>query len=60
MVVKGQVELVKTLQQTVDTLGLPLFPWHAAPKPCFIRIVPAEVTGRRFVVVEPAHWGTSP
>ena len=51
VVVKGQVELVKTLQQAVDTVGLPLFPWHAAPKPCFIRIVPAEVTGRRFVVV---------
>jgi hypothetical protein len=40
----------------VDTVDLPLFPWHAAPKPCYLRIVPGEVTGRRFVVVPAAHW----
>jgi nitroimidazol reductase NimA-like FMN-containing flavoprotein (pyridoxamine 5'-phosphate oxidase superfamily) len=56
VVVKGRVELVRTVQQAVDTVGLPLFPWHAAPKPCFVRIVADEVTGRRFGVVDPRHW----
>jgi hypothetical protein len=55
-VLKGQVELVQTIQEMVDTVDLPLFPWHAAPKPCYLRIVPGEVTGRRFAVVPAAHW----
>jgi len=59
VVVKGQVELVQTIQEMVDTVGLPLFSWHAAPKPCFVRVVPGEVTGRRFVVVAPARWDTN-
>jgi nitroimidazol reductase NimA-like FMN-containing flavoprotein (pyridoxamine 5'-phosphate oxidase superfamily) len=50
VVAKGQVELVETIQEMVDVVDLPLFPWHAAPKPCYVRIVPSEVTGRRFVV----------
>ena len=29
---------------------LPLFPWQAGPKPRYVRIEPASVTGRRFVV----------
>jgi len=56
VVLKGQVELVQTIQEMVDTVDLPLFPWHAAPKPCYLRIVPGELTGRRFVVVPAAHW----
>jgi hypothetical protein len=60
VVVKGQAEHVRTIEQALDTVGLPLFPWHAAAKPCFVRIVPGEVTGRRFLVVDPAHWGPTP
>jgi len=30
---------------------LQLFPWHLAPKPYFVRIVPEAVTGRRFRAV---------
>jgi uncharacterized protein len=29
---------------------LPLFPWQAGPKPRYVRIELAQVTGRRFVV----------
>ena len=27
---------------------LPLFPWQATPKPRVVRILPVEMTGRRF------------
>jgi nitroimidazol reductase NimA-like FMN-containing flavoprotein (pyridoxamine 5'-phosphate oxidase superfamily) len=59
VVVKGVVERVETTQEMVDVVGLPLFPWHAAPKPCYVRVVPSDVTGRRFVVVAPEHWNTT-
>ena len=50
VVVKAEVERVQDIQEMVDTAALPLFPWHAAPKPCCVRLVPSDVTGRRFVV----------
>ena len=40
----------------LDALDLPLFPWHAAPKQRFVRIEPSAISGRRFHVVDPAHW----
>jgi nitroimidazol reductase NimA-like FMN-containing flavoprotein (pyridoxamine 5'-phosphate oxidase superfamily) len=57
VVVKGEVERVQTVQEMVDTVELPLFPWHAAPKPCWVRVVPGDVTGRRFSVA-PRQRGT--
>ena len=48
VVVKGRAHEVKELDDMLDAIGLPLFPWHAAPKPRFVRIEPVEVTGRRF------------
>jgi nitroimidazol reductase NimA-like FMN-containing flavoprotein (pyridoxamine 5'-phosphate oxidase superfamily) len=59
VVLKGQVERVRSIEDAEGTVGLPLFPWHAAPKPSFVRIAPGELTGRRFRVVDPAHWTTS-
>jgi uncharacterized protein len=46
----------------LDALELPLFPWHAAPKPRIMRIEPDVVSGRRFRVADaparhPAHEG---
>ena len=55
VVVKGDVERHQTIQEMVDTVALPLFPWHAGPKPCYVRVVPVDVTGRRFVVVVPGQ-----
>ena len=43
-----------------DAEELPLFPWHAAPKPDIVRIEPEMVTGRRFHVVEVAAIDTPP
>ena len=49
VVVKGDVERFEGVQEMVDAVGLPLVPWHAGPKPAYVRVVPNEVTGRRFV-----------
>ena len=32
--------------------AFPVFPWSATPKSRFVRVVPEEVTGRRFHVVQ--------
>jgi nitroimidazol reductase NimA-like FMN-containing flavoprotein (pyridoxamine 5'-phosphate oxidase superfamily) len=56
VVVKGRAVEIERLHDVLDALELPLFPWHAAPKHRFVRIEPLAITGRRFVVVEPAVW----
>lgn len=53
VVVKGRAHEVKELDDMLDAIGLPLFPWHASPKPRFVRIEPTEVTGRRFHTTVP-------
>jgi hypothetical protein len=58
VVVKGRAEEVKQLHDQIDTLDLPLFPWHGAAKPIFIRLVPDTISGRRFQVVDNATWAT--
>lgn len=58
VVLQGRAEMLQTMQEMIDTVALPLFPWHAEPKPCFVRVVPEDVTGRRFLAVPPAHWAT--
>ena len=57
VVVKGQAKELELLQDLFEALDLPLFPWHASPKPRFVRIEPTEVTGRRFHVVGPPASG---
>ena len=58
VVIKGRAEHIKRLHESLQTLELPLFPWHASPKPHFVRIVPEVVSGRRFGVVAPEQWTT--
>ncbi|MEJ7705117.1 MAG: pyridoxamine 5'-phosphate oxidase family protein [Geodermatophilaceae bacterium] len=48
VVVKGTAQEVNRLHDVLDALELPLFPWHAAPKPCIVRIEPGVISGRRF------------
>ena len=50
VVIKGHAEEIP-MHDTLDD-SFPLFPWTASPKPRFVRVVPDEVTGRRFHVVE--------
>jgi hypothetical protein len=54
VVVKGAAHEVERMQEIFDIADLPLFPWHAGPKHRYVRIVPVDVTGRRFRVVDPA------
>jgi nitroimidazol reductase NimA-like FMN-containing flavoprotein (pyridoxamine 5'-phosphate oxidase superfamily) len=51
VVIKGHASEIQRMQELFEADELPLFPWHAAPKPRFVRIEPDEVTGRRFHVV---------
>ncbi len=51
VVVKGTAREVNRLHDVLDALELPLFPWHAAPKPCIVRIEPNSISGRRFHAV---------
>jgi nitroimidazol reductase NimA-like FMN-containing flavoprotein (pyridoxamine 5'-phosphate oxidase superfamily) len=51
VVVKGRAEELDRLLDVLHAEDLPLYPWNASYKPRFVRIVPDEVTGRRFHVV---------
>lgn len=56
VVLKGRAELLRGSQELADTVELPLFPRQAGVKPSFLRVVPDDVTGRRFATVGPEHW----
>jgi len=50
VVIKGHAAEIP-MQDLLDDLAFPLFPWTVTPKPRFVRVVPDEITGRRFHVV---------
>jgi uncharacterized protein len=58
VVVKGDVEEVTGGQELLDTVDLPLFPWLAADKGRYMRIMPTTTSGRRFPVADPSVWLT--
>jgi nitroimidazol reductase NimA-like FMN-containing flavoprotein (pyridoxamine 5'-phosphate oxidase superfamily) len=60
VVIKGRATEIERMQELFDAAELPLFPWHAAPKPRFVRVEPDELTGRRFHVVTGRSDGASP
>ena len=62
VVVKGQAVEIERMYELFDAVELPLYPWHAAPKHRYVRIVPELVTGRRFRVADraAAHAGEPP
>lgn len=55
VVVKGRARELSGLYDVLDALDLPLFPWHASPKPRLVRVEPHSVTGRRFRTDVPAR-----
>ena len=57
VVIKGEAREIERMDELFDALDLPLFPWQASPKHRFVRIIAAEITGRRFHVVDPSVWG---
>ena len=60
VVVKGHARSVEHILEYFEADDLPLFPWHASPKPNIVRIEVVEVTGRRFHVVERPELGAAP
>lgn len=60
VVMKGRASEIRGLHERFEAAELPLFPWHASPKPRFVRVEPVEITGRRFRVVEGALKGEPP
>jgi nitroimidazol reductase NimA-like FMN-containing flavoprotein (pyridoxamine 5'-phosphate oxidase superfamily) len=58
VVAKGHARQIEHMIEYFEADNLPLFPWHASPKPDIVRIEPTEVTGRRFHVVERREIGT--
>ena len=48
VVIKGICHAITGLDEVLDALVLPLETWHAAAKPQLVRIVPTNVSGRRF------------
>jgi nitroimidazol reductase NimA-like FMN-containing flavoprotein (pyridoxamine 5'-phosphate oxidase superfamily) len=50
VVAKGPAIELGSMTELFAAEDLPLFPWHASPKPRYVRIRPEEVTGRRFQV----------
>ena len=50
VVVKGPVQEIP-MHDLLDETAFPLFPWSATPKSRFLRVVPEEISGRRFHVV---------
>ncbi|MEA5453231.1 pyridoxamine 5'-phosphate oxidase family protein [Sinomonas sp. JGH33] len=58
VVVKGSLEPVLQTADVIDAISLPLFPWQWGSKGFFVRIVPASLSGRRFVVADPGHWAS--
>ena len=53
VIIKGGAVPIASIHERVESLDLPLFPWHNSPKPHFVRIEPVEITGRRFCVTIP-------
>jgi uncharacterized protein len=60
VIVKGHAVELQRMQELFEATDLPLFPWHAAPKHRFVRIVPMEMSGRRFHVVDASVWPVGP
>ena len=56
VVIKGWASEIESMYALFDAEDLPLFPWNAAPKHRFVRITPAQLTGRRFTVTDMASW----
>jgi nitroimidazol reductase NimA-like FMN-containing flavoprotein (pyridoxamine 5'-phosphate oxidase superfamily) len=48
VVIKGRARVIDRMQERYDAEDLPLFPWISFPKPEFVRVVPREISGRRF------------
>ncbi|WP_426763004.1 pyridoxamine 5'-phosphate oxidase family protein [Pseudarthrobacter sp. 1G09] len=56
VVVKGHAEAADDAASHREASDSRLSPWQAGTKDRLIRVNPAEVTGRRFVIAPPSRW----
>ncbi|TDL40039.1 pyridoxamine 5'-phosphate oxidase family protein [Arthrobacter nitrophenolicus] len=56
VVVKGQAAIVTDAEEVKDAMDAGLSPWQPGQKNILIRITPADISGRRFVIAPPTHW----
>jgi nitroimidazol reductase NimA-like FMN-containing flavoprotein (pyridoxamine 5'-phosphate oxidase superfamily) len=52
VLVTGTAKEVTRMQEGVDVTELGVTPWQAGPKPSFVRVTPASITGRAFTRVD--------
>jgi uncharacterized protein len=55
VVIKGGIERMASIEDVLASVLLPLFPWQSGEKNNFVRIVPAEISGRRFAIAPTAR-----
>jgi len=56
VVIKGSAGEIREMDDILAAADLPLTPWHGSPKHRFVRVVPGQVTGRRFALADPSVW----
>ncbi|NMR29698.1 pyridoxamine 5'-phosphate oxidase family protein [Crystallibacter degradans] len=55
VIIKGPAERLSSIEDVLASSMLPLFPWQGGEKNNFVRVVPADITGRRFRVQSAAR-----
>ena len=55
VVIKGEATIVHERDDLIDLFEVDVLPWHADPKPYFVRLLPDSITGRRFRVSPSRH-----
>lgn len=55
VVLRGRATEVYAMDEAIEIMNMPLFPWAPGSKPHLLRITPDVVTGRRFAVDAGAH-----
>ena len=60
VVVHGKGQVIIRSDDVLEAMQLPIVPWQSGPKPEFVRIIPDEITGRRFAVPHGARSQSGP
>jgi len=50
VVIRGAAREIVHVDEALEAMRLPLYPWHEGPKPRFVRIEPDSISGREFQV----------
>ena len=56
VVIRGRAEITTSPDPSLETVGRGLFPWQGIGKDHLVRILPEEVTGRRFTLDPSTTW----